>query len=90
VGHFLIGRRLRGLVFFALANFLFLSTLATLAFKFYLASRQAPLPTPDRWLRIREIMAAQGPGVLWLLGCLYGLLLLVSVLDAWRQARRVS
>lgn len=87
MGQFLLGRRLRGLMFFLLANIIFISALLVIAARFYRAVQVIPA-TSQRWPMVMEQMAQQGWGILPVLGILYLLLLLGAALDAFFLARR--
>jgi hypothetical protein len=89
LGQLLIGQKVKGIIFFALGNVLFLTAAPLLAVKLYRASLAVPPGRPGRWLGITQHLAAGGLEVFIVLGAAYAFLLLAGALSAYRSARKL-
>ncbi|MDR1397453.1 MAG: hypothetical protein LBJ14_06950 [Desulfarculales bacterium] len=87
LGQLLLGQKIRGIIFFALGNILFLTAAPLLAVKLYRAGLAVPPAAPGRWLLIKQYLAAGGLEIFLILGAAYAVLLLAGALSAYRSAR---
>jgi hypothetical protein len=90
LGQFLNGQKLKGLLFFVLANLLLFTALPLLFIKLRRALELIPAGTPERWVLLKRHLEAGGLDFLLFLGAAYGGLLLAAAGSAYYTARKMQ